>query len=1327
MKINPSKIMQRVADTKVARMHAQAHLATTLHNAMQAANAVPTAATYEGMYALQQVATLRSEEARQAALDLHSTVKDVAKAASDVQYMLSNGDVNASKEAYASVMKTTPMLAKARKSAVETNEAAKALVVPGYIINDGMAELEALVLEVLKIKANNTKEEADARLEFGVVNQIVNLGKFLHAIIECGKTAPADDKAELYAEMKAVTIAFIKMRSKADKGETPSLAVFADIAKGTWEYKDKTVEEAVYKFFTGLTEMAGKLKDRKDISNVHGEFEAKATGSNVTLTFQGFKVSLNVKEFCDMMKVQERAFFVDKDLMEQRHFTVLQRVVCLKSAMIDLHGLLENNKAIQVVHVKKGGKKAASFGDEDKISIIKKPIQDSAASKTESDIWLEDLLTSRGMMAFGDSELYAKHGYVQPADSYLKDVNIFGGGCQTAGYVQSFESIAKMVVREAKHAKAKETVHTTKMDFVVVGLDKDLLDRVRNPQAKVSQAERDTVAALVASFAAGCGGANKIARVRYGTHRQVGQHALGQKVVIGDMDLVVHPLFRDLGLADSDRPTCIIGFGSVKAAQVKASAGSFETHTLPNGVSVRVGYYQDVDTVITESAMTNAWQYTPENLMGFEAFESSFSKRVTDIRKSTLMKRVYEEVEASGKTAPEVIQELRDKGTIERKPLATRFNAQSLLHIRTQYGKQQADAVIKAAFRSNKGNAHARKVLMTLDLVNGAIPEAEILEVSLKELALGLIEGVFESAGTCTRSWSIKQDKRLLVSMLQMLVQDDKQWVRITGGTNSVLIPAGEKLMASLSPTDHAGYAYVEGLFGTLLESLWWFVSRTSGLEQDEFNAAAFSVSEGEEKTFFSKMSQARDKMLAGKELARIPTYGSTLLVCSSYALASNEMFAHSMRHSLTQAERDYNEVCGILSSKSPNIIACQARRVVFKDLVVSIRLTVEEAKIAAILDGTSGYVNAKATVNNGDDADGDKQAYLVLPISAFLVGRLAELKYLNPTLHKNNPTAIWSAEHTASEIEGLFVPTNIKPAVLKMYTYAEVNDALIKAGSEKEKVARYSASQMRVQEAEILVQDKLVEYFQAALTADSLVPQLVKQFAKKALTGVDLRDLAKTVATFGTHIQGGIGIQVESMDQIKQASGQVSEVVLAEMLSPTRLVSLVPATEESVLEDRLLKSERMLDRIAAAGLSVETAPKDRLVVLVNNEKNRLRADGTDKLGSALVENFRIAWDYQGLANTLGVDTKKAVNLHMFARVIAGALMWAHAHVGLRMQKEVSIACEIMREANPTVGNFTSRRQGCLETLLSNNTKTVAIHDCIQQQIVDAAAEYEPL
>jgi len=439
--INRNKIMQRMDDTKVARSHAQANLATTLHNAMQAANAVPTAATYEGMYALQQTATLRFEEARQAALDLHSTVKDVAKAASDVQYVLSNGDVKASKEAYASVIKTTPMWAKARKSDVKTNEAAKALVVPAYTINDGMVELEALVLEVLKIKANNTKEEADDRLALAVVNQVVNLGKFLHAIIECGKTAPAEDKRELYAQMKAVITAFVKMRAKADKGETSSLAVFTEIAKGTWEYEDKTVEETVYKFFTSLTDMARKLKD-KDISNVHGEFEAKATGSNVTLTFQGFKVSLSVKEFCTFMEVQERAVFVDKDLMEQRHFTVLQRVVCLKSATIDLHGLLENKKAIQVVHVKKGGKKAASFGDEAKIFIIKKPILDSAAPKTASDVWLEDLLTSRGMMAFGDSELYAKRGYVQPTDSYLKDVNIFGGGCQTAVYVQSFESIA---------------------------------------------------------------------------------------------------------------------------------------------------------------------------------------------------------------------------------------------------------------------------------------------------------------------------------------------------------------------------------------------------------------------------------------------------------------------------------------------------------------------------------------------------------------------------------------------------------------------------------------------------------------------------------------------------------------------------------------------------------------------------------------------------------------------------------------------------------------------------------------------------------------------
>lgn len=1168
----------------------------------------------------------------------------------------------------------------------------------GKEVKDGRAEVRELRASVVEAAAANTKEGHAFRQVNSCISRLSEMVEVLDVVKPLFKSSDKMEAGAACAVMAALAASYANM-TKWD-------AAYPSVSGGTGEAAGHPLLAEA----TVAIETLRKLKEtvfNRGWSTQVGDFSANVWFGVVKLSLGTVHASMRASQFCDLMKIQERCVIVDAGKEKLRHFHALERVIMAHRGGIGLKGMLENSKVWSVIDCPIGGNTRG--GNFTAARVVKAPMES---------IWLQGVLNAQGLHAHVDSDAYQAHGYVSKYSEVFRESAFVTSVANVDGetFVHTKEGLSKIAIRTAKQDKPEGFGFRTKCDFVVVSAPKELYEKSLDGTA--TQEESETVAALIDSFLGGGGAAEGVYRSKFGMHRQVGAEVggLGQKVVVGAGYVVLDPMFHHLLLANSERPTTVIGLSSVKSAEAKANL-NWEPMVLENGVSILYAHVLDVDVCITESSATNAWEKVPAELAGDEGQLAATVKRVNGVKAPTLMIQVYTKMEETGLSLAEVLLEMQASGEIRRKNLSAKFNAQMLQSTRTYSGADQVEALLQAAMMGPKGLKSVRDLNVVMDLVHDRIDPSIIHEVQLDRLVARMLNAVEESNGSLDKEWSINQHGSVVLAVVGELAKTGKEWVRIVGthGGKGVLFPAGQSLVTSYEGSQHASIFTVKGLLAELMEVLWHYITRSADLLAED--AVDKVISSAEEGVTMKALCEVRDQV-AGKALARVQTFGSSLLLCTSAHLASNEVYSNVIRSQMSKAEVAYNEEMGVLLAKSPTIMAHQVRRVVVRELDVEMNWTEERAKIEALLDGTGGYVAADATVLNGDDADGDRFAAYVLPASCFLPGALGKTCYMDPSDPQVNCMASHAVEHFLNEERSLFVGAP-RTLVENVFSCADIQAQVLEAAIQKSKVAEYSASLMSVQMQEVLVEADIVAFLQDGKN----YPASWDGETFDIVQTLNLPNLAKSFRLIGECVLG-TSIQLNAMNNIKGEDGK-ELLEMAKMLSPRRLRSLakVYTVNDDVCQDiTLLKEFQQRDIEKLFVRSGKTATPEQVAKYLNGQTKKSLVRGMTQVAS-LFDLYNVDLAYRGVnLDLLQLSDEVQVRL-----LIAGALVWAYARVGSRNEGAMCLESVIMKD----VGVFANRRSVAdLENLVrvteASGVKVVS-YDCVEAQLVAMAEHYRAL
>ena len=305
----------------------------------------------------------------------------------------------------------------------------------------------------------------------------------------------------------------------------------------------------------------------------------------------------------------------------------LQKMVHIASAGLEVGGLHANPHYYQVMVIN---------GDEEgKAKLIKEPFfRDAKGESTPLGICIADA----GFQACLSVDGYGKQGYVVHSDAVLPKDSIFAVATVNSDNVvgvTTTESPAKVCARTSKQIRVgKAGVYSTTVTVVVVALPPELQQRVAAGTATVD--ELAAIDALYNSFGIGCAGGSKRFLARCGgVHRAVGSDLLGQKAVVAEGNVVVHPMVinavKAAGYYNKDTDI-ICGLSSVKSAEAKAALAW--KHTVVNGVTFLVAKVTGVDHAVTESAAALRFENTQIADYSLAGFIAAAEAKVTQASKT---------------------------------------------------------------------------------------------------------------------------------------------------------------------------------------------------------------------------------------------------------------------------------------------------------------------------------------------------------------------------------------------------------------------------------------------------------------------------------------------------------------------------------------------------------------------------------------------------------------------------------------------------------------------------------------------------------------------
>lgn len=1178
----------------------------------------------------------------------------------------------------------------------EVQEAFLPLVKLGPVapkIQDGIAVLEKMETNLADASTHHTVADADAREVNNTLDGLHTMSELIVAVREQLLSTDRDIKGQAQAIVGAAVASFRRAQAKSKGYQAWAVGSDAVVGHAGLPFAEKAIANLL---------RTRTWVEHKEISNKIPGFEVRLFGSKITLIEKSRKVTMTVKKFCQLLSAHDVLLCVDTVAKCERYLSPFQKVMMASLSGLEVKGLNAEKGVGAVIDVKKGGKSnfetasfvAHPFGDEFVANVCKK----------------------HGFTVVTDADNYAKHGYIQKVElafalsAFIQEVD------DVAQTITTAQPLSNLAVRLAKQVKEKTTSYSGKCDYVVIAGTKELLSAIDSNTA--TQDEIDVATAIVTTFLAGAGIPNKAMRQRFGTHRQVGAMVLGQKVVVGDGEKIVDPLLAHLLLNGSDRKVVAIGANSVKSVAARAAL-PWEKVAVGNGVEILVAMIKDVDFCITESACTNAWEKVQVELQGLEAHTASVVKRVSGARELPLMQMVYTIADKEDKPAYQVLEELEVAGLIRRKSLSARCNTQMLQSLRSNFGAEQAEALLEALMLAPKAVRNVQAINLVVDMVEGDIPAHEISPnpVTVVQLRDAVLDVVYNTYGDFSREWSISQHIAVVSTVLNQVLHVDSKWVRIGDeeGKQSMLFPTGKKLAESHEAGGIGTHVILTGMLAELVEALWYYVGQAVSKDTLE-DALAVPVTLAQQHRTMSNLVAARDK-IAGKALARIEGLGSALTLVTSCYLAENEVDSHVVRQRMRWARKTYNEDVGVVVFKSPTIMEHQVRRAVYRDLDAMLVRTKREVEIEALLDGTSGYVSPYATVLNGDDADGDIFTALVLPESALLAAALGDTCYRDPSNPWENAMHVHQTATVEKEHAGLFVDLAAQaPAPRNVYTFDEIRDSVIKAGAEKAKVAQFTTSMMRVQEQEALVEADIEEFL-------SDRKNFLGNWDKGAfavLQAKDLKKVARTIRQLLKCIQGA-AIQLDAMNLIKTDEGQHIVKAFAEALAPraaARATRVWNGTEPECVDHKSKLTAGELEGLAYFMREKRHEAKAEDVAAYLNARGRKAAQAGKAAIVGLFSAYKVDFGFKGI-NLDFLAIRQTTSL----QIIAHAMYHALANVGRRMETEVCLEATIMRNEIKYAGENPIGLEGLKDNVL-NAGKTIVSYDCVQTQLVSMAAKY---
>lgn len=827
----------------------------------------------------------------------------------------------------------------------------------------------------------------------------------------------------------------------------------------------------------------------------------------------------------------------------------LQKMVHIASAGLEVSGLQANPHYFQVMVIN---------GDEEgKAKLVKEPFfYDKKGEATPLGICVADA----GFQACLSVDGHGKQGYIVSSDDVLPRDSIFAEAAivdDVSGVLTS-ETSSKVCARTSKQIRdGKAGVYTTTVTVVVVALPPELKAKM---EAKTLTAkESAAIDAMYNSFGLGGAGGSKPFLARCGgVHRAVGSDLLGQKAVVGEGRIVVHPLVIDAVKAAGyyNKDTDIIcGLSAVKSAEAKASL--VWTPVLVNGVTFLVAKVTGVDHAVTESAAALRFENTQVADYSLEGFIAAAEAKAAQSAKTVWM-RCMEAIEADPTvTIAKTLRKLKAEGVIQEKRLTAKANMQMLQSIEATHGRTAVVAFLEAGFETRMGKKAARDIGFVLDIINPSKIDKKRIGADVSfNLLLSEFEGVCENMGILPQSVGCLVPAQMVLAILDIMDAEYSDFVNvafkleeesldqqgnivITKKIEKVLVPSSP-LALMWSESSIGGKVMVNGVLAELVKAL---ADTAATLAKKKgpmsSNAMAYNM---------QRIIDVRDSIV-GKGLANIPYYGQASLICSGWDLAYGEIASATLKAQLNAAARAYRctiQELMIIWAKSPCVMYAAVRKVMLKWM-----------KLNQYINGATVYANVRFVLDGQDDADGDKT-------SLYLIPRITFITDARPTFTEN-PIYKVTRRFVEDELGGLFAK-QVAPTIApkEFISVTGLDNALHKALQAKANVSFFTSFQQAVSSnrelfitkvAELLMVDPAVWWFTSFRS-------LLVGGKTRVTVGMN-RQLAVATATrlFSVwHALTGGVMQIEAMDLVKRLeTEQVKQ--LAKILSMGNLGKLWPAT----------------------------------------------------------------------------------------------------------------------------------------------------------------------
>jgi len=861
----------------------------------------------------------------------------------------------------------------------------------------------------------------------------------------------------------------------------------------------------------------------------------------------------------------------------------LQKMVHIASAGLEVGGLQANPHYYQVMVIN---------GDEEgKAKLIKEPFfRDAKGESTPLGICIADA----GFQACLSVDGYGKQAYVVHSDAVLPKDSIFAVAAVNSNNVVGVttpESPAKVCARTSKQIRVgKDGVYSTTVTVVVVALPPELKQKVEDGTATTN--ELAAIDAMYNSFGIGGAGGSKPFLARCGgVHRAVGSDLLGQKAVVGEGRIVVHPLVVDAVKAAGyyNKETDIIcGLSAVKSAEAKASL--VWTPVLVNGVTFLVAKVTGVDHAVTESAAALRFENTQVADYSLAGFIAAAEAKVTQASKTVWM-RCMEAIEADPTTnMNKTLRKLKAEGVIQEKRLTAKANMQMLQSIEATHGRMAVVAFLEAGFETRMGKKAARDIQFVLDVMNPSKIDPKRIGADVSfNLLLSEFEGVCENMGILPQAVNCMVPAQMVLAILDVMDAEYSDFVNvtfeleeesldqqgniiITKKTEKVLVPSSP-LALMWSESSIGGKVMVNGVLAELVKAL-ADTAATLAKKKGPMSSNAMTYN-------MQRIIDVRDSIV-GKGLANIPYYGQASLICSGWDVAYGEIASATLKAQLNAAARAYRctvQELMIIWAKSPCVMYAAVRKVMLKWM-----------KLNQYINGATVYANVRFVLDGQDDADGDKT-------SLYLVPRITFITDARPTFTEN-PIYKVTRRFVEDELNSLFVKQVAATVAPKEFiSVTGLDDALHKALQAKANVSLFTSFQQAVSNNRELFIAKVAELLMASpstwwFTSFSSLLSGGKTRVTAGLQESLANATAARLFSVWHALTGGV-MQIEAMDLVKRAdTEQVKQLAL--VLSMGNLGKFYPATTVAEAEEY---SAHMAQFKGVEG--------DELVAAVNLHKNK--------------------------------------------------------------------------------------------------------------------------